>query len=99
MRCLIYASLFAANPKLSADDRQIGAISRLYWLGRVNAEFPHTDLVQFVPEVALRLKAENIESEQEYCGSETAGRTADLERGEDQLERLKAAVEAERKAR
>jgi len=92
VRCLIYASSFAANPELSADDRQIGMVMRVYWLGRVNAEFPKTDVVQLIPEVTMRLKAENVESEQEYCGSATADHTADLERGEAQLEIIRAAA-------
>lgn len=100
MRCLIYASVFGADPELSADDRAIATVTRAYWLGRVNAEFPKLDVVQLIPEVALRLKAENIDGEQEYCGSDTAGHVADLERGEAQLEAMRAAaVEAQKKSK
>jgi hypothetical protein len=100
VRCLIYVSAFAANPQLSAEDRQLAPLMRGYWLGRVNTEFPKADVVQLLPEVAVRLKAENIRSEQQYCGSEMADHIADLERGEAQLEILeKAAVEAEKKSK
>ena len=92
MRCLIYASVFGANAELSADDREFATVIRAYWLGRVNAEFPKADVVQLIPQVALRLKAENIDSEQEYCGSDTADHVADLERGEAQLKALRAAA-------
>lgn len=87
------------NEKDTAEDRQIGQDSTLYWLGRVNAEFPRLDVVKLIPEVVTRLKAENLDKEGEYCGSELAGRTADMNRASNILRELLQAVEAPAKAK
>lgn len=97
IRCLIEANLLAMNEKASAEDRQIGQVGTLYWLGRVNTEFPDRDVVKLIPDVLTRLKTENLDKEAEYCGSELAGRTADMDRGSDILRKVLQAVEAQAK--
>ena len=99
VRCLVYSALLADNDEASAEDKQVGSTSMLYWLGRVNAEYPDSDVEKLVPHAALRLKSENIEKEQEYCGSETAGRSVDMERASKILGKLKQAAEAQAKSK
>lgn len=99
IRCLIQSNLLAVNEKESAENRQIGQAGALYWLGRVNAEFPRLDVVKLIPGVVTRLKPENFEKETEYCGSELGGRTADMDRASNMLQKMLQAVEAPAKAK
>jgi len=94
IRCLIQSNLLAINEAESAENRQIGQAGTLYWLGRVNAEFPHLDAAKLIPDVVTRLKTENLDKEGEYCGSELAGRTADMDRASNIVQKMLQAAEA-----
>ena len=82
------------NEEESAENRQIGQVGTLYWLGRVNAEFPRLDAANLIPDVVTRLKSENLDKEGDYCGSELAGRTADMDRASGILQKILQAAEA-----
>jgi hypothetical protein len=99
IRCLIQLNLLATNETASAEDRQLGELGTLYWLGRVNAAFPRSDAVNLIPDVAMRMKPENVEQEGEYCGSELAGRISDMNRASGILKRLRQADETRAKAK
>lgn len=96
MRCLIYAALLAEKGG-TAEDRQLGASTTLYWLGRVSAEFPDAKAVDLVPDAATRLETENIDSESDYCGAEAADHVADMERTQRILQELMQAAASEAK--
>jgi hypothetical protein len=97
IRCLIQSNLLAANEEETAENRQIGQAGTLYWLGRVSAEFPDVGVVKLIPQAVARLKTENLDKEGEYCGSELAGRTADMGRASGILQRMLQAAEAQGK--